>query len=381
MPAFHFRHIKDLYSIFWSKSREMVKALSQISQPAGTEPVQNLRDAPVVEISNWTSRATLDIIGLAGMGQDFNAIQDPENELYTTYQTVFQPSKGARFLGLLSGFIPFGLVKILPFRRNLQIFQASNTIRRVCRQLIDQKREILDRKEKKSGVDILSVALESGGFTAEKLVDQMMTFLAAGHETTATAMTWAAHLLCLHPGVQARLRYEIRKNLPPIDDADTAVTAQMLDNLPYLHAVCNEVLRVRPPVPMTLREASKDTSILGTFIPKGTRIMLAPYGANLSTALWGADAATFDPDRWMGSGRANTGGAESNYAFLTFLHGPRSCIGQSFSRAEFACLLAALVGRFEFELEDEERKIEIKGGITGKPKDGLPIRLRLIEGW
>lgn len=381
MPAFHFRHVKDLYPIFWTKSREMVKVLSHISQPKGTMPVQNVKDAPVVEISDWVSRATLDIIGLAGMGQDFNAIGDPTNELTAAYRRVFTSRDNSRILRVLYFFIPLSLLKILPFRRNLAVFQAANTIKRACRLLIRKKKERLEQKETRVEVDILSVALESGGFTEENLVNQMMTFLAAGHETTATALTWAVHLLCLNADVQTRLRQEIRNSLPSIDDVEVSMTAQTLDGLPYLHAVCNEILRVNPPVPITLREAGKDTTILGTFVPKGTRILLTPWAVNTSTTLWGENPEKFNPDRWMGSGKTNRGGADSNYSFLTFLHGPRSCIGQSFAKAEFACLLAALVGRFELELEDAKKEIETDTGITLKPKDGLRVRMRLIEGW
>lgn len=381
MPAFHFRHIKDLYPVFWSKSCEMAKALSQISQPEGTKPVQDLKYAPVVEIGNWMSRVTLDIIGVAGMGYDFNAIQDPTTELISTYRSVFSPSRQAQVLGFISLLLPFWLVRALPFQRNFQVVKAVRTIRRICRQVIDKKKEELEGKDKHVGIDILSVALKSGCFTQENLVDQMMTFLAAGHETTATSMIWAIYLLCQHPDIQTRLREEIRGNLPSINDAENTVTAQVFDRLPFLHAVCNEVFRVHPAVPLTVRESAKDTSILGTFVPKGTRIIMAPQATNMAAPLWGPEPEKFDPDRWMGNGRANTGGADSNYAFLTFLHGPRSCIGQSFAKAEFACLLAALVGRFEFELEDPDRKIEIKGGITAKPKDGLPIRIRLMDGW
>lgn len=373
--------MKDLYPIFWTKSREMVNAVGQISQPKGTVPVQHLKDAPVVEIGDWSSRATLDIIGLAGMGQDFNAIGDPTNELTAAYQRVFSSRDRSRILEFLYFCLPFWLLTKLPFRRNLAVFQAVNIIKRTCRQLISKKMARLEQKDNQVDVDILSVALESGSFTEENLVNQMMTFLAAGHETTATALTWAVHCLCLNPDVQTRLRQEIRQNLPSIDDAHASITSQARDCLPYLHAVCNEVLRVNPPVTLTAREAANDTTILGTFVPKGTRILLAPVAVNMSAALWGANPEKFDPDRWMGDGKTNTGGADSNYSFLTFLHGPRSCIGQSFAKAEFACLLAALVGRFEMELADPEREIELDRGITVKPKGGLPVRMRVIEGW
>ena len=80
--------------------------------------------------------------------------------------------------------------------------------------------------------------------------------------------------------------------------------------------------------------------------------MVVPWAINRDPAHWGPDAGIFNPDRWMGPGRAGSGGASSNFAFMTFFHGPRSCIGESFARTEMACLLAVLVGRFEMELED-----------------------------
>ena len=381
MPAFAYRHIKDLYPVFWTKSREMVLAMTISMEREKPEPIHDIKQAPVVELGGWTSRATLDIIGVAGMGQDFNAIQDPNTELSVTYRKVFQPSAQAQFLALLGFFLPAWFLRALPVQRNEDVETAANTVKKVCRQLIQQKKQKLDNKEKRVDVDILSVALESGGFTDENLVDQLMTFLVAGHETTATAMVWAIHALCQNPQYQARLREEIRANLPPIDDASTPVTDKVLERLPFLQAVCNEVLRVHSPVPLTLREAANDTSIIGQHVPKGTKIILAAGAVNLSTELWGPDAADFNPDRWMGPSRTNSGGAKSNYAFMTFLHGPRSCIGQAFAKAEFACLLASLVGRFQMELEDPEKVIEIKGGATARPKDGLPVRMRRVEGW
>ncbi len=299
------------------------------------------------------------------------------------------------------------------------------------------------------------MALESGAFGDEDLIDQLMTFLAAGHETTATAMTWAAYLLARHPGAQARLRREVRAHLPspgglppsPRDaaGAEIPVTSADVDRLPYLNAVCSEVLRYFAPVPLTLREAGPGAAIQGRAIPAGTAIVLAPWATNFDPALWGADAAEFRPERWLqrrrqerprqqekgadagtddndhdhdhhghdhdhdhdhhgedddsssssssssGGGGGSTrfdasGGASSNFANLTFLHGPRSCIGQSFAKAEFACLLACWVGRFEFALRDErerdERNISIKSsGPTARPEHGMHLRTTVVDGW
>ena len=351
-----------------------------IATKDGKDSAQSIDDAPIVESSDWSSRATLDIIGCAGMGVEFDAIGNPDTKMNTTYRTVFSPTPQQQKMALLGLFLPQWFLRALPVRHNKTIEDSTNTIKKVCRELIRKTKEKLDHKENRVHTDIISVALESGAFTDENLVNQMMTFLAAGHETTATAMTWAFYLLCLHPETQTRLRKEIRANIPPIDDTDTADAAS-LDQCHYLHAFCNEVLRLYPPVPLTMREAGRDTSIVGHYVPKGTRLVLVPWATNTATALWGPTANKFDPDRWIGPGKANSGGAESNYAFLTFLHGPRSCIGQSFARAEFACLIAAVVGRFEIKLADEGFKPEIRSSVTAKPRNGVAVRIKPVEGW
>lgn len=132
-------------------------------------------------------------------------------------------------------------------------------------------------------------------------------------------------------------------------------------------------------MPLTLREADTDTTISGHFVPKGTTVVICPWAINTSKALWGDDAREFNPERWLGPGKANTGGAESNYAVTTFLHGPRSCIGKDFAKAEFACLVAALVGKFELQLEDPDWELQIQGGITSKPKGGLKVMVTPVE--
>lgn len=381
MPAFSYRHIKELYPIFWAKSSELVKAMSDALPSEGKESNTSLSESPIQEFTGWSSRSTLDIIGTAGMGQDFGAIKDPTTELNATYRKVFQSSGQMKVLRLLSFILPGWIVDRIPVSRNYDIPAATRTVRRVCRQLIEQKKETLASKEP-SGVDIISIALSSGGFTEDNLVDQMMTFLVAGHETTSTAMTWAIYSLCKHPEYQTRLREEIRAHLPSIDDPQAPITAETVDRIHFLHAVCNEVLRLHSPITVTLREAAKNTFIGGQFVPKGTQVMISPSATNTTKTLWGADAEEFRPERWLNADSTvnNSGGASSNYAFLTFLHGPRSCIGQAFAKAEFAVLVAGLVGRFEFELVEPDKVVTVAGMIA-RPRFGMKVRMREVEGW
>ena len=370
MPAFAFRHIKELYPAFWAKSRELVNALFHESNDASSP------GARTIEVSSWASRVTLDIIGVTGLGQDFHALEDSDNELLKTYKTLFTPSKIGRFMQILGLLFPLWLLRSLPIKRNSMIENSSKTIRRACNDLVQRAKQ--DVKDEKAEKNILSVALESGGFSDEDLVNQLMTFLLAGHETTSSALQWAVCMLCKYPEVQARLREEVRSALPNPRNPNSTVSAHDIDNLPYLSAFCNEVFRLWPPVAISFRVPTHDTTILGEYIPKKTFILMVPWAINVSKALWGDDARDFKPERWLGPGKANTGGAESNYAYMTFLHGPRSCIGQAFAKGEFACLVAAWAWSFETRFEDDNYEVATNNGITVKPKD-LQVKLQILD--
>lgn len=407
MPAFAFRRIKELCPLFWEKARESVQAIT--ADIGGREEME-------LEAHAWMARCTIDMIGSLGLGRDFGAVADEHNPLYKTYDAVMKPSKMAAILAALRLIFPDWLVNHIPMNRNTAMNGASAHIRDVCRSLVENKLERLAKGEQPDP-DILSTALQGGGFTVDQTVDQAMTFLAAGHETVAAAMTWALYALSRHPDVQRRLRKEVREHLPSVE-SDAGVTSTDVEDLPYLTAVCSEILRMYPPIPLTIRQPIEDTTIQGVPIPKGTRIVLCAWALNRCQRYWGPTANEFIPDRWLterplradgdskqigsdeaidASGkekeRTTSGGSSSPYANLTFMHGPRSCIGQSFARAEFACLLAAFVGRFEFDLKagcegvkgelGSEQGIGVsKGAFSSKPgKDGLFLRVRPLGGF
>jgi cytochrome P450 len=366
MPAFTVKHTKELYPMFWNRSQRMVEAIKEQGEHSNT----GSEDVIIVEVCGWASKATLSIIEEAAMGTDTNAIEDPKEALAVTYRILMAPGLVAQTINLFSVWLPEWLIYNIPYEYNRAIKRNAQLIWDACN---TQKTYI---ESPKQGIHpdntIISTAVTSDQFSLTELVEQMKTFLIAGHETTATALAWAVYLLTQHPEMQKRLRDELSV-LP------SNVSASDIDGLTYLHAFCSEVLRFYPPVPATVREASRDTSILSTPVPKGTLIMLIPWAINTSKKTWGPDAQEFKPERWLNS---PSGGAESNYALLTFLHGPRSCIGERFARGEFACLLAAWVLAFDTELEkpDEEIKVDMKAGLTVKPKGGIRVKLRALNG-
>lgn len=148
----------------------------------------------------------------------------------------------------------------------------------------------------------------------------------------------------------------------------------------------SESLRLFPGAPVLLRESVRPTFIQDQYIPVGTQVILCPWAVNRNPELWGEDAGKFVPERWIDRDgekvKANNhGGAPSNYAFLTFLQGPRRCIGENFSRSELKCLLAALVGNFEIVMKDPQEKIVPTGVIGLKPEAGMHVTLKALDDW
>lgn len=310
-----------------------------------------------------------------------------------------------------------------------EITRASNTIKRICRQMIHMQKTQLQAAARSvprtpAHRDILSVAIASGAFSDEELVNQLMTFLAAGHESTTAAMDWSVYELCRDPSAQRRIREEVRSHVPAHHFSrhhhhDAArFHAACIDRCTYLQAFCAEILRLYPPIALTMRVAARDTSVAGTFVPKGTTVVLAPWAVNTSRETWGDDALLFRPERWLSSTTPLPAGIshpdnpppplakkspdgekldrskgleKTPYALLTFLHGPRSCIGQSFARAELACLVAAWVCAFETEFsaaaggagaadtEGYVAGVRVVTGVSAKP-GGLKVKIRNIVG-
>ena len=158
--------------------------------------------------------------------------------------------------------------------------------------------------------------------------------------------------------------------------------ANILDGLPLLHGVCNESQRMWPPVSITGRTAHQDTSIIGQPVPKGTKVVIPIWNINRLEKFWGADAKDFKPERWINAenGKPNNhGGCQGNFGFMTFLHGPRNCIGSGLARAELKALVAAWLYCFEFELADPAYEAVAAGIVTVKPRDGLKLKMKVLR--
>lgn len=172
-----------------------------------------------------------------------------------------------------------------------------------------------------------------------------MQVIAAGHETTASALLWTTYALSKDQKSQNRLRTEIYSMNA------TDMTAKSIDELPYLDNVIREALRVYSPTLIIPWEALEDIDIAGVRIPKGTTVQLVPAMTQLNPEIWGPDVETFNPDRWD----RLSGDALSPYAMETFSNGPRICPGKALALLNMKILLVGLIRDFKIEsVGDEE---------------------------
>jgi cytochrome P450 len=185
--------------------------------------------------------------------------------------------------------------------------------------------------------------------------------------------------------LQSRLRKEVTESIDEFSgqwDLRNVEFSNTLDSLPLLHGLCNEVQRLWPSVPNTSRIAYRDTTIVGQTVPKGTKVFIPIWTINRLEQFWGDDAQQFRPERWINAenGKPNNhGGCNNNFGFMTYLHGPRSCIGQGLARAELKALVAAWLYCFEFEFADPNFEAEAAGIVTVKPKGGLKLRMKVLK--
>lgn len=315
------------------------------------------------------------------MGYHFGTLENPESQdLAMFHKLCVESTEFFNWIELGSHYINFNWLLRVPFSKNIEVLMGARYLRNLARRVIDEKRRKmmsgkLEEHEKK---DIVSVTLASSDVIAPDLMaDVVMTLIQGGQESTAATYQWAMYELGRNPDMQRRLRAEIREHLTP--SMESATGANIAD-LPYLSAVCNEALHYYPYMPIMLKQAVRDSTIVGERIPKDTIIVYSAYTINRDKGMWGEDADVFDPERWMRPGTAKTGGATTNYALTTFGHGPRGCIGQNFARIFLPCLIATVIGRYEIELTRGSEEGKTKFGLRNIP-ESMWAKLTLVEGW
>jgi cytochrome P450 len=201
----------------------------------------------------------------------------------------------------------------------------------------------------------------------ENLVDNLLTLLEAGHETTAKALTWCLYLLARAPEWQQRVREEVIAVTggAPVDGSH-------IDKLALTQRVLKEAMRLYPPAPVLSRLSPKATTLGGHELKAGTNIVMPIFAIHRHRRLW-EDPDRFDPDRFLPDREARYWRTQ----FMPFGAGPRICIGMSFAMAEATAILATLVRGARFEW-DGKHLPEPVSRVTLRPKGGMPLKVSLL---
>ncbi|KAJ7703296.1 cytochrome-450 hydroxylase [Mycena rosella] len=409
LPDFSGQNMRSLVDIAFKKGTQLTDAWMEML-PAGTDAVE-------IDVGQWLSRATFDVMGLAGFDYNFNSIQDVSNELFVAYKEMFEVAIAQvhPFRNLLSIYLP-SVNRLFADKTVRTVDRCQEVIHRVAGRLIqDKKRKLADGKKNRvpdEEKDLLTLLLKSNTATDlppehrisdDDILNNINTFMFAGSDTSSLSMTWTLLLLAQNPHIQDRLRAELLsiapelpRTLSDLSEDDIQSLHAALSNLPFLHNVTRESLRLIPPVHSSSRVATQDDEVPTLYpvhhrdgsvnenkhsfiVPKGTFIHISMEGFNLDKTVWGDDAWDFNPDRWNSLPEAAQHYSWHFSNIMTFSAGPRACPGFRFALIETKIMYYILLTNFVFkETEAKITKHNViltRPYLAGKFKDGTQCPL------
>jgi cytochrome P450 len=353
---------------FWRRQRRLAQPAFHRQRLAGfvgtmTETAATVldrwaprvRDGAPLDVSAQMSALTLGVVGRTLFSRSLDDETDQVSHALREVLALLDDRMGS--------FVPAPLW--WPSTATRRLRRAIGMLDRVVYDIIEGR-----RRQPEGPGDLLAMLMaardeETGQtMTDRQLRDEVMTFLLAGHETTAMALSWTWYLLARHPEVEARLCIEVDAlggRTPTIDD---------LPRLSYARQVVEEAMRLYPPVWGFVRQAVRPDEIAGYRIHKGAVINIMPWVTHRHPAFW-HDPEAFDPDHFAPE-RVRE---RPRFAYLPFSGGPRQCIGNEFAVMEAQLVVAMTLQRYRLRLTTARPTVVPEVQLTLRPKDGLPMHV------
>jgi cytochrome P450 len=320
-----------------------------------------LRPGRRIDVASEMSQLTLDVLSRTIFPQGLG--RDPQD---------FARAMSAYFdaIGRLHPLDVIGAPKWVPRVGRPRATQSMRFFESAVDDLVAARRAWLaeGRDGDAQGLDLLTRLLAArdpqtgAGLGEYEIRANILTFIGAGHETTANALTWSLYLLSQHPAWRASVEAEV-------DAAPFPLSAEALDALPRVRASLEEAMRLYPPAPSLSRAAIAPDVLAGRRIAAGTTVVISPYVVHRHRRLW-PHPNFYDPARFLPGRRE----AIDRFAYLPFGAGPRVCIGMGFAMQEATILLATIVHHFRLE-PAPGHQVEPIQRITLRPKGGMPMLL------
>jgi cytochrome P450 len=331
-PAFHRRYLPEMATVIVQATERLCQRWEKLAA-----------DKTIIDLDAEMMQLTLEIIGellfRADLSDRAGKLTQAVNELldYVMYR-AYNP------LSVVTRYLPTPRQR--RFRRALGLLEG-----------------LIEQRSVTSGQYSVASMLAETGMGQEALRDELMTFLIAGHETSASGLTWLFYLLSQDEAVRKRLESEVdglNGRSPTITD---------LPQPPYLTQVMQESLRRYPPSWLISRRALADDRLRDTTIPHRSYVIISPYAIHHHPDYW-PDPDCFDPDRFA-PGQADQ---RPRFAYIPFGGGPRLCIGDRLAQLEIQLITAMITQRFRLRLI-EGHPVEAVGRVTIRPRHGMAMRI------
>ncbi len=296
----------------------------------GEQIQQTWSDGATIDVNQQMTNLTMSIIGKALFDADVFTETDELGAAMTITNEYVSHALSTLFAQPYSW----------PTPRNRRTHKAVEVLRNCIQRFIDERRT--NPTERNDFLSILLQARDEDGkpMSDEQVMAECLTLFGAGHETTATALTWAWYLLCQHPESYQKVQQEVDSVLQ-----GRTPTHADLARLPYCLQVFKEAMRLYPPAYALSRRALRDVEIDGYRVPEGRVVLLAPYTLHRREEYF-PEAEKFDPERFAPEREKQL----PRYAYVPFGAGPRICIGLHFAIMEGHLLLATIAQRVSFSL-------------------------------
>ena len=306
----------------------------------------------IIDIDAAMMHATLEVVGHALFGSDLS--QDAAALADATLDALDVVVVRAR--------VPITPPGWIPTRANRRLAAANRVLDGAVKHMIAERVHAQIRTH-----DMLDMLMEvrddqGQGLSGEEIRSQMVTFIVAGHETVASALTWAWALLAAHPQEQESLHEELSQIVQ-----DAPLTIDDYPRLVRTRAVFDEALRLYPPAWLITRKALEAGELAGREVPAGSLVIMSPWLLHRHPSLWRAPEE-FRPSRFIDEDVDRS-------SFLPFGAGPRMCIGRDFAYIEGVLMLARLASRFEVSYPGGEGVPAVEPLVTIRPAGGLKLRI------
>lgn len=344
-PAFHHEVLEGVVGYAVRAADELISRWGDLSRGA------------VIDIDEAMMRVALETVGASLFGTDLSG--DADRLARATIEALDVVVARAQ--------VPVQPPDWLPTRPTRRLRAALVQLDDAVASMVASRQRAGSADEPSTLLDLLvEAAAADPPIPASEVRDELVAFLVAGHETTASALTWALWLLAGDAEVQGEVARELDEVL-----GERAPTYADLDRLPWTRAVFDEAMRLYPPVWLVSRHAKEDDVLAGREIPAGSLIIMTPYIAQRDPLLWEAPTE-FRPQRFLDGHRR---GAAGDAIFWPFGLGPRMCIGRDFAYVEGMAVLSVLLRQVAVS--------RIPGVVprpaalvTLRPADALPLVVR-----